>query len=96
MKPVRFLVNFTLIVVLGAMVSTVKLFVFESVLTLPAASAARALTVCAPLVSGTGGVNDHVPPFATVFPTTDPSMKILTVLLAVGPMVSVRAVVAPP
>ena len=40
----------------GSTVSTVKVFVFESTLTLPAASLARARTVCEPLASGTVGV----------------------------------------
>jgi len=66
----------------GATVSTVKVFVFESTLVLPAASVARARAVCEPLLRGLGGVNVQLPAAsAVVVPAATPSRKTVTVLL---------------
>src|SRR5207253_3120019 len=77
------LAGLAVIVVSGATVSTLKVFVFESTLVFPTASVARARTVCMPSPSGLGGVNVQLPTAsAVVVPAATPSRKTVTVLLA--------------
>ncbi|EAU68165.1 Pea-VEAacid family [Stigmatella aurantiaca DW4/3-1] len=65
----------------GATVSTVKVFVLETGLVLPAASVAVAFTVCGPSASGAVGVRVQLPlAFAVAVPTDVPSTMTLTVL----------------
>ena len=61
-------------VITGASVSTVKMLVLESTLTLPAASVEVAFTVCGPSARATEGVKLQAPaPSAVVVPTAAPS-----------------------